>query len=68
MSRDGGLSDTDVVGIVLAVAAFGALVGVVAFVLSTGGERIGGSGDMLNADAEARARSAGIDHLTRPSG
>jgi hypothetical protein len=28
---------------------------------------IHGSGDMTRADAEARARSAGIDHITPPS-
>ncbi len=52
--------------ILVAVGAIGLLVVIVAFVISRGDDAvpIGGTGDMTRADSEARARSAGIDHLT----
>jgi len=50
--------------ILAVVGAVTLLVVIVSIAVSRGGDApIGGSDDMSRADAEARARSAGIDHL-----
>lgn len=58
------------VGTVLVVAALGLLVALVAFVITSAGYEapIRGSGDIRAADADARALSAGIDHLNPGNG
>ena len=55
---------TGMEGVGLAAVAIVALVGIVGFALSRGGDKpITGRADMTQADAEARVRSSGIDHL-----
>jgi len=55
--------------ILVGAAALIAFVAAVAFVISRGGDErpIAGMGDMTRAQAEARARSAGIDHMAGPN-